>query len=721
MKKLFLTSLYFIATLISFTAPQAFAQIEPERYTTVTITPKTNDVQAGQTIQIATTIKMAQDWHVYWVNPGDSGLPVNITWDLPTDFKIGDIIWPVPDKITFDILANYGYYDEVILLQDLTLPKNLPEGKIDLRAQVNMLICKDICIPESSEITLSLNNPDILPQNNDHIFTKAQSTGPKKLDGIFTYHEDGQNLILNLSTSDQNLLDAATKGDLEFFPYDYGTLAYAQEPEVTLSNNLITISHKRGDLSMAKFTSIGGVVVIQNGHKSLGGYEIMASLNNSQNKPASASQDAPVTPAQNSEAIINTPDNTSDMTILGALIFAFLGGLILNLMPCVFPVLSMKALSLVKMKEKEAALARKFGLAYTAGVIMSFLAIGGALLIFKVLGLSIGWGFQLQNPIVVALLAYILFAIGLNLIGLFNIGSRFGNIGNRLTQGQGISHSFYTGVLATIVASPCSAPFMGAAMGFAILQPPIIALTIFAALGLGLAFPYLLLSFVPAAQKILPRPGAWMDTFKQFLAFPMFASAIWLIWVLDQQAGSLGILLVLLGMLSITFCVWLVRHQPSGLMGIINHTLFMICMLVPFLSLTYLKTQDTSEMPTALTQQFGETFSSQALDEALNTSDPVFVEMTAAWCLTCKFNHAIALNVDSTKKHFMEKNIRYLIGDWTNYDKEITDFLDTYGRNGVPLYVFYGAPDPKTGKRPDAVILPQVLTATTVQEIVTSP
>lgn len=708
------------ATIICVTlfSQNAAAQDNFEHYAHVSVVPEKQNVTPGETIKLATIIDLADHWHVYWRNPGDSGLPVDIQWTAPKGFEIGDITWPVPDKIVYDILANYGYFKRVVFTQDLTIPANMPAGKIELKEKINLLVCNEICVPESYTIPITLNDPAAPQANNDALFqTEAKEKLPQKLTGDFSFSSNKKNLIIRLENVDTKSLKIGKNDTLEFFPRDYGIIMHAQAPTFSYDENSISLTQARGDQPLDDFDVLPGLLVIRkNGDKSSAGYAITLKANGKSLKN-SASAAAPQTP-ENKTPLPKI--KTANMTTLTALLFAFLGGLVLNLMPCVFPVLSMKALSLVKMKGKEIALARKHGLAYTGGVVLSFLAVGGMLLLLKDAGESIGWGFQLQNPMVIGLLAYVLFTIGLNLIGLFDIGTNMGNVGQKLTQGQGLSQSFFTGILATVVATPCTAPFMGAALGFAIIQPAPIALGIFTALGLGLATPYLVLSCVPATQKILPKPGAWMNTFKQFLAFPMFASAIWLVWVLDQQSGAFGIFLVLMGMLSIAFCVWLTHHKTSGILKAVNMLVLVICVLIPPISLTYLKTVETApQIIEKSMEHLSKPFSYSALDDALSSDDPVFVEMTAAWCITCKFNHAVALNVQSTKKLFTEKNIRYLIGDWTNNDQEITNYLSEFDRNGVPLYVFYGKRDPQTGKRPEPKILPQVLTPGLVQDYVT--
>ncbi len=394
--------------------------------------------------------------------------------------------------------------------------------------------------------------------------------------------------------------------------------------------------------------------------------------------------------------------------------------MLINLMPCVFPVLLIKALSLVKIADKHPELARLHGLSYTAGVVLSFVAIAGALIALQTAGAGVGWGFHLQNPIVVTLLAYLLFIIGLNLSGLFEFGGEFVNIGGKLTQGSGLGSSFFTGVLATLVATPCTAPFMGTAIGFALTQDPIVSLSVFAALGFGLALPYLALSFAPFLQHALPKPGAWMETFKELLAFPMYASAAWLVWVLSQQIGPMGMLGVLMGMVAIAFGLWLLKHRPKS--GYWKAKTKIIAVIAFISAIALLPVGELAQPNNSVVQsmEFGETYSPEKLEALLNENSPIFVEMTAAWCITCKVNHAIAINTDATKKLFAGTKVRYLIGDWTNQDLEITKYLNRYGRNGVPIYVYYGPKDAETCTRPDPKVLPQILTPGIVKNAITN-
>ncbi len=693
-----------------------------ERYTNIRIIPEKTFITPDSEIVIATEINLAPHWHVYWQNPGDSGLPVKIKWQLPNDFQISEISWPTPDKISYDILSNYGYYDQVILLQKLKAPKNLPEGKFSLSAKIDMLVCNEICIPESSEISITFNDGAINVDNSSYI-NAAQEKIAKPLNGEINYSESNNNLIINIKTDNEKLLN---KDNLEFFPTEWGIINHLAEPKVSTSNNIITISHERGDRDLSNISALKGLLVIKGSIGKNQAFSINTKNAQLNVKPNINSEEIQAQTSAKSQGLegenqINPQQNnkvkSDKVTWFSAIYLALLGGIILNLMPCVFPVLSMKALSLVKMGEKENKIARLHGLSYSFGVVLSFLVIGAILLILKEAGAAIGWGFQLQSPIIVALLAYLLFIIGLNLIGFFEIAGSFGNIGHKLTRRKSLMGSFFTGTLATIVATPCTAPFMGAAMGFAMTQSALISMSVFAALGFGLALPYLLLSYFPTLRKFLPKPGVWMETFKQFLAFPILASAIWLIWVLSQQSGSYGVLLVLLGMLAISFSIWL-SHIHSKNSRILTRILLILSLSLPLFSLSYIKSTKDIVASSEKIYPLGEAFSNEKLSELLKGDNPIFVEMTAAWCITCKVNHAIAINTKATQSIFKENNVKYLIGDWTNKNNVITEYLNKFGRNGVPLYVFYGARDPVTKMRPDALLLPQVITTSIIKDTI---
>lgn len=711
-----------IGTFVLLLQPVAAAaqeQQEDQNYVAFRILAERPQIKAGENIWLAVEQSITPEWHTYWKNPGDSGAAPRHDWELPEGFEIGEIQWPVPQRLPYPPLMNFGYSGSVILLQKLKAPAVLPEGEITLRLMAEALVCKDICIPEFAELELTLNDPKAMDEDNSAYFTQARTKLPEPVTWQADFLQNGDDLVVNIALPNgftQNVIPAS----VSLFPTDWGFINNAADQSVMINDNILTITQKRGDRDISAIEHTGALLAFSDAEGERRGAEFIM-------KPAGASQQQAAQQAQqeasNTKAPISAADDIAATGLFKALILALLGGLVLNLMPCVFPVLSLKALSLVKISEKNPALARLHGLSYTGGIILSFLLIAGTLIVLQAGGEQIGWGFQLQNPVVIALLAYLLFTIGLNLAGFFDITSSFGNIGNRLTQGNGLSSSFFTGVLATIVATPCTAPFMGVALGYAALQPPPVSLGIFAALGLGLALPYLVLSFVPALQKSLPKPGAWMDIFKQALAFPMFGFAAWLVWIMAQQSSVHNIFGVLLGMIAIAFAFWLGKHVPrGGWKKVIIHAFIILSVLaalamLPLYGNTALL-KANGQTSAQSDEVFGKAFSPSALETALKGKKPVFVEMTAAWCITCKVNHATSINIDSTKKVFAEKGVEYLIGDWTNQDSDITQYLKSFGRNGVPIYVYYGAPDSQSRQRPDPVVLPQILTPGIVASVI---
>lgn len=690
-----------LALLLFPTAAQAQApqnqETQPDKYVKIRLLPERGQVQGGDEIWVGIEQSIYPEWHTYWFNPGDSGTAPIIKWQLPDGFEIGGINWPVPGKIPYGPLANYGYANHVLLLQKLKIPDNIPDGPLRLTADVDVLVCNEICIPESGAYTLTLNDPANAGEDNRAYIETAVNKLPLTADWPALYHEEGGDFVLTITPPQAGLL-SGSKG-LAFYPTAWGLIANAEDPTFEIADTGLTIRQKRGERALGEVENFEALVTFQNPEGKTETFTFIAMPGSGAGVPAPATHAA-----------------AKNLSLAAALLFALLGGVILNLMPCVFPVLSLKALSLVKHSGESRAL-RLAGLSYTAGVIISFLGIAAILISFKAAGQSLGWGFQLQNPNIVALLAYLLFIIGLNLAGLFEISGRFGNIGNKLTQDTGAAGSFFTGVLATIVATPCTAPFMAAALGYALVQPAPAAVLIFAALGFGLAMPLLLLSFIPPLQKILPRPGAWMETFKQLLAFPVFASAAWLVWVLSQQAGSMGVLGVLMGMVAIAFGLWLLQHRPQKKLWKIVTLVLAIFSFV--FALGFLPTPEIeNDLARSEKLSFGEPYSQETLANLLLTDDPIFVEMTAAWCITCKLNHAVAIDTADTRAAFAQKKVHYLIGDWTNYDQGITDYLNSFGRNGVPLYVYYGPRDIVTGERPEALVLPQLLTPGSIVETI---
>lgn len=642
-----------------------------DKQVTLDVFPSVTAVEKGGSFDIVIRQNIVDEWHTYWVNAGDSGEPMTIKWDVINDVTYSDISEPTPKRIEYAPLVNFGHEGAPLFKQTISVGDNYKGSELNIAGRAMWLVCEEICIPEEQNISISIpvnNNGTAI---NAKLFAEAQSKMPTPVDWKTTYTRSGNEFTLNV---DVPATHHNQMTDVEIYPFDWGLIQTTSSIMADINDGGVNFSGVADTRDLGEL--ITSSFVIKTSDKA---YEVNAKLSNT------------------------TGESQSLFFIL---IFAFVGGLILNLMPCVFPVLSMKAMSLVQLSDKERKHTRASGLAYTAGIILSFVAIAGTLIVLKGAGESIGWGFQLQNPFVVTGLATLLFMLGLNLMGLFEISGRFTNAGSNLTSGHSTRASFFTGVLATLVATPCTAPFMASAIGYALTQNAFIGLTVFAMLGFGLAFPYLLLTFVPACQKIMPKPGAWMDTFKQALAWPMFASAIWLIWVLAQQAGDLAIIYILGLFLAITFIVWFFKKTSSTIWRVIVGA-FLIGTFIGYSSILSPKS-DTNY----------EAFDNTKLEEILieNPDQAIFTNMTAAWCITCLVNERTSLSDTDVVDAFANNDILYMKGDWTNRDEAITKYLEFHGRNGVPLYVYY-APA-QNGVRGEPIILPQILTPTIIMETI---
>ena len=672
---------------------------EPDQYVYVRLLADKTTIAAGDKIRIGLEQIIHPKWHTYWKNPGDSGLPTTITWSLPDGFTVTDMEWPTPLKIPFGPLTNYGYEGTVTTLQTLTAPDTISDMPYQLDAKVDLLVCHDICIPESYDVSIILNGNT--PAEPTKIAAAEKNILNTNNDFKSGYYLDGQNFTLHLPTDAFNI---DTVKSITLLPEKWGAVDNTATATFTNTDNGILITQTAGDRDLTEIQNYPVIIdaTLKDGTKQV--FKINA------------------TPIENPNlGQADSAQSSGGLTaFLQAILFALFGGMILNLMPCVFPVLSMKALSLVNLHGEGEKQARKHGIAYTAGILISFGLIAGVLLALKAGGAQIGWGFQLQSPIIILGLAYLVFIIGLNLAGFFEFSNKLAGIGQKQTQDEGTKGAFFTGVLATLVATPCTAPFMGVALGYALTQPAIISMSVFLALGFGLALPYLALCFIPALRAKLPRPGAWMDTFKQFLSFPLFITAVWLVWVLARQGGETAVLIALLGMVAITLTIWLSRHlKTNGLWKLIA-TVLLIASI--FFTISTFITVNLFAQPEVVSRETDSVnwtaFSNEKLSNLKETDQAVFINMTAAWCITCQVNDRIALKTNKIKTLFKDKNIAYLKGDWTNKDSEITKYLNSYNRQGVPLYVYY-PPRDENGKRPDAVVLPQILTAGIVEKSIT--
>lgn len=626
----------------------------------------------GQPLTVALRLKARPGWHTYWQNPGDTGLATTIAWTLPPGASAGPIQWPLPSALPVGPLTNYGYKGEVWLLSDIAVPVGFTGDSFDLKARADWLICAEICVPEGAD--LSLRVPVAAQPAPD----AAQSLAFERTRALLPLPLPDPLVASRAGTALEILLpEALLPRTAHFFPLD-GDVVVAAAPQA-LEGSRLTATLEPGFAG----DRLRGVLVLESDGWTRG-FTVDAPLAGAVPPPP-----APV-PAVQAEPI----------GLALALLFAFLGGLILNLMPCVLPVLSIKVMSLAGHGQG----ARAQGIAYSLGVVACFLVLATALIALRAGGEAIGWGFQLQSPAVVAVLAYLFFGLGLWMLDLVSFGNRLMGVGEGLTRRGGVAGSFGTGLLAAVVATPCTAPFMGAALGYALTRPSVEALAIFVALGLGLSSPFLLISFVPGLARLLPRPGQWMVRLKKILAFPLFGSAVWLLWVLAVQTGATAVATAGTGLLLIGFAAFVLREFEG-----IGGRLVALAALIGALAIAVLPAGGPSPRAVAI-EAGSEPFTPARLAELRAAGKPVFVNLTAAWCITCLVNEQVALDRPAVKKALADTGTAYLVGDWTNRDPEITRLLAENGRSGVPLYLLYrvggGAP----------VVLPQLLTEGLVVE-----
>ena len=689
------------------------------KYSEAALVAERGAIMPGETLQVGLRLKHIPGWHSYWRNPGDSGLPTEIAWNLPPGWQAGDIQWPAPHRMPIEGLVNYGFEGEFVLPVALSAPADAKPGdSATLQANATWLVCEKICVPEEAELSLALPVVDAKAEADPRygrLFTAAALAQPKPSPWNAVVGPAvlaGNETKLTLHVAAQGL-QAARLGEVYFFPYDGNALNHAASQPLRLGADGLQLTLKRGIDANKPIAPLDGVLVLteklDGGNQARQAFELRA-------EPGVVPVLAAATAIGGMADGLTMPGLSmpgSDVGMLQAILLAFLGGLILNVMPCVFPVLFMKALAFARLGHGHRAEVRREGLAYTAGVLATFALLAGTMLVLREGGAAIGWGYQLQHPVVVLLLAYLMALVGFNLMGLFELRGG-GNIGAALAGKGGSTGAFFTGALAVVVATPCTAPFMGAAMGFALTAPKPAALAVFLALGLGLALPFLLFSLLPGLARLLPKPGAWMQSFRQFLAFPMFVTAAWLIWVLAQQTGPDTMLAALLGVLALAFAAWAWgklgqgRGRPIGMaLAVAGVAAALLLLRVPLQGMDNpAPAGNAANMPGPKTSAMDwNRFDADAIAEARGQGRPVLVNMTAAWCITCLVNEGAALSSADLAGKLQQRNVLLLKGDWTRRDPAITRYLNEFGRSGVPLYVLYPA-DP--AKPP--VVLPQLLT-----------
>ncbi len=642
-----------------------------------------------QTLWVDLHLKVKPGWHIYWQNPGDSGLPTAIDWKLPRGFSAGHILWPAPEHFVQNGIGNYGYAGTVDLLVPIAAPKELAAGQTGLLdAEASWLACANICIPGSAK--LSLNLPVAAHAAPEpavaQLFAAARRNMPVPAPFEIRFASDGNNFRLLVPSS---VIGELKKPRGMFFPIEESLIDAAAQPRIERDGDGLTILLPKASAGIAAPATLDGVLSLRGEDGAKRAFEISAN-------PLGA------VPA------------ASGIVWWQALLLAFLGGVVLNAMPCVFPILSLKLLSVAQQAHGHRSERVSHALAYTAGVLASFAALGIALLALRAGGQAVGWGFQLQSPVFVAVLAYLLFAMGLSLSGVAGFGGMLAGVGGRFAERSGLVGTFFTGVLATVVATPCTAPFMGAALGFALIAPTAMALGVFLALGLGLAAPYLVASLTHRWQRLMPKPGSWMDFVKQLLAFPLYGTVAWLLWVLIQEVGPGDAFGALFGLVLVAFAVWV--YGRTRLAAPVGRMLGMGLAAAGSAAAIFLAVSLTGAVPAkSAVSRDGlpyEPFTTQRLAALEAVGKPVFVNLTASWCVTCLINERVVLDRSAVRRAFAERGIVPLKGDWTSQNPEITQFLQQFGRSGVPLYLLY------TGRGGEPLMLPQILTAASVLDAI---
>lgn len=695
LKMKFIKTLFFVVFLLQI---PILAQIIQTDHVASELISEVESIQPGQPFWVALRLEMEEHWHTYWRNAGDAGLQTTIDWTLPEGFEASDIYWPHPQKIYLDDLANYGYEGETFLLVKITPPATIDQNEIELKAKADWLVCKIECLPGGAEYSLTLPVKNETPTTSEkwqQDFADTRFQLPLKDSGWkITSVKNEENVKIFISPPDEN----TSVEKIQFFPFEGGIYNNAADQNFKETDYGFELTIPYDDFKVSEPDSLKGILVSSYGWR-----------------VEDTEKALEVTIPFGEDVAVS---NTEESSVWLALLFAFIGGMILNLMPCVLPVLSIKIMGFVQQAGEDKKKILNHGLMFTLGVLISFWILAGALVALRAGGQELGWGFQLQSPTFLIILSVFLFLFALNLFGVFEIGTSLMSVGSKSASKSGSGGAFMSGVTATVVATPCTAPFMGTALGFAIAQPAFVTMAIFTSLAVGMAFPYLLLSIFPAWLKYLPKPGSWMETLKQFMGFPLAATVIWLAWVLGLQTGSDGVAALLIALLLASLGVWIYgkwgTFTSTNTVKLVSRTFAIILIAAGlFFGITSATSSVKTVSETISNSEDGikwEKFSQSKLDELRSAGTPVFIDFTAAWCLTCQVNERVAINTSDVIKKFDEKNIVALKADWTSRDDEITKALAKFGRNSVPLYVLYAE------NLDEPIVLPEVLTSGIVLE-----
>lgn len=648
----------------------------------------------GEPFLVGVRLKMEPRWHTYWKYPGDAGIPTDIKWQLPEGWRIGDIQWPIPLKLEEpgDILI-YGYHDEVLLIQQVTPPKDLTGASANLSAKVNWLVCEKICIPGDGAVSLSL---PIAPANssaNIDLFTRFQKQlpTPPAADFSASWKGDAAGLVLRVSHPDLRKFSS-----LEFFPSPPENVAVGHPRLASGDGNVFTFDIPF-DNANGKFKSLPGLLV----------------FGNSNAAPDRSAWDISV-----GQEMAAANENSTLKQIIRFLIFGFIGGFILNLMPCVLPVISLKIFGFVQQAGQSRARIFRSGLAFIAGIFVWFLGLALVLVVIKSAGGQPVWAAQFTNPYFVLAMSAVVLVFALNLFGVFeiNLPQWLSRRAVAAESAHGDAGSFFQGVFATVLATPCTAPFLGTALGFAFTQSATVILAMFASIALGMSLPYFLLSVQPAWLKFLPKPGPWMLRVKQLMGFLLIATLVFLLSVLGAQRGVAALIWTCSFLLVLSVVCWLKGAFLTPVSSARTRAVVLMLMLVLLIGSGYyfigekFQTASVTARPTASAGSGWEKFTPERLASELRQGHPVFIDFTAEWCITCKFNESTVLETAAVRAAFSERQIVKLKADWTNGDPSITKLLKQFGRPGVPLYVLY------PGGTAQPYVFPELLTKNIVLE-----
>ena len=679
-------------------APARTAHVEAE------LVPEQTALSPGRPLTVALRLAMERGWHTYWQNPGESGLPTTLTWKLPDGLSAGPIQWPPPRTLPQGPLTNYGYEGEVLLLTDVVAVPDFLSGRtVTLNARADWLVCKEICIPEGADLSLTLPVANNAEPDRRWAGPIARTRGalPRPLEG-WNIAATGRGGEIDLALTPR--AGAADPGEVHFFPFNEGKIEASAPQPLARDGSALKLTLPVASQRVGEFTRVAGVLTATKGFGDRSAATIDVPLTGSVVAGSSGSSSVAIAPAPVSTG--------SDLSLGVALAFAFVGGILLNLMPCVFPVLSLKVFGFAA-QGFNTGTTRAHGLAFGGGVIVSFWLLAGLLFALRAGGAQLGWGFQLQSPPVVAGLAVLFFVLALNLSGMFEVGQLLPSALSTWSARNTSVNDALSGVLAVAIASPCSAPFMGAAIGYGLAQSASSTFAVFTALGVGMALPYALLAFFPGWRKYLPSPGPWMVRLKQILAFPLYATVIWLAWVLGAQLDNDAVARLATVLLLIAIALWAWQTRRTGgargwgwaaLAGLVAA----IVVGAPVVSAPA-GPGESAAKPVVADKGAWQDYAPERVLQLTADGRTVFVDFTAAWCVTCQVNKRLVLNTDAVQQAFAQHDVALLRADWTRRDPTIGHALATLGRSGVPVYVLY-----RPGREP--LIFPEVLRQSTITD-----